>query len=31
MMRWAWHVSYMKEKRNAYEVVDGKPEGKTKA
>jgi hypothetical protein len=28
MMRWIWHVERMREKRNAYSTVVGKPEGK---
>jgi hypothetical protein len=27
-MRWAGHVSRMREKRNAYRLLVGKPEGK---
>jgi hypothetical protein len=27
-MRWAWHVARMGEKRNAYRLLVGKPEGK---
>jgi hypothetical protein len=27
-MRWAGHVSRMGEKRNAYRILVGKPEGK---
>jgi hypothetical protein len=27
-MRWAWHVARMGEKRNAYRILVGKPEGK---
>jgi hypothetical protein len=27
-MKWAWHVTRMGEKRNAYELLVGKPEGK---
>jgi hypothetical protein len=27
-MRWAWHVARMGEKRNAYRILMGKPEGK---
>jgi hypothetical protein len=27
-MRWAGHVAYMKEKRNAYRILVGRPEGK---
>jgi hypothetical protein len=27
-MRWAWHVAHMREKRNAYRILMGKPEGK---
>jgi hypothetical protein len=27
-MRWAWHVARMGEKRNAYKILVGKPEGK---
>jgi hypothetical protein len=27
-MRWAWHVARMGEKRNAYWLLIGKPEGK---
>jgi hypothetical protein len=27
-MRWAWHVAEMGEKRNAYRLLVGKPEGK---
>jgi hypothetical protein len=26
-MRWAWHVATMGEKRNAYRILVGKPEG----
>jgi hypothetical protein len=26
-MRWAWHVERMGEKRNAYRLLVGKPEG----
>jgi hypothetical protein len=26
-MRWAWHVARMAEKRNAYRILVGKPEG----
>jgi hypothetical protein len=29
MMRWAGHVARMSEKRNAYKILVGKPEGKT--
>jgi hypothetical protein len=28
MMRWAGHVARMGEKRNAYRILVGKPEGK---
>jgi hypothetical protein len=28
-MRWAGHVAYMTEIRNAYKILVGKPEGKT--
>jgi hypothetical protein len=28
-MRWAWHVTRMGEKRNAYGIFVGKPEGKS--
>jgi hypothetical protein len=28
MMRWAGHVERMREKRNAYRLLVGKPEGK---
>jgi hypothetical protein len=28
-MRWAGHVARMGEKRNAYRILAGKPEGKT--
>jgi hypothetical protein len=28
-MRWAGHVARMEEKRNAYNILAGKPEGKT--
>jgi hypothetical protein len=28
MMRWAGHVARMEEKRNAYRILIGKPEGK---
>jgi hypothetical protein len=28
-MRWAGHVARMVEKRNAYRILVGKPEGKT--
>jgi hypothetical protein len=28
-MNWAGHVARMGEKRNAYRLLDGKPEGKT--
>jgi hypothetical protein len=28
MMRWAGHVARMGEKRNAYKILVGKPEGK---
>jgi hypothetical protein len=28
MMRWARHVARMREKRNAYRILVGKPEGK---
>jgi hypothetical protein len=31
MARWAGHVVRMGEKRNAYRILVGKPEGKTKA
>jgi membrane-associated PAP2 superfamily phosphatase len=27
-MRWAWHVARMGEKRNAYRILEGKPDGK---
>jgi hypothetical protein len=27
-MRWAWHAIRMREKRNAYRLLVGKPEGK---
>jgi predicted small integral membrane protein len=27
-MRWAWHVAKIGEKRNAYRLLVGKPEGK---
>jgi hypothetical protein len=27
-MRWAWHIAQMGEKRNAYRILVGKPEGK---
>jgi hypothetical protein len=27
-LRWAWHVARMGEKRNAYRLLVGKPEGK---
>jgi hypothetical protein len=27
-MRWAWHVARMGEKKNAYRILVGKPEGK---
>jgi hypothetical protein len=27
-MRWAWHVARMLEKRNAYRILVGKPEGR---
>jgi hypothetical protein len=27
-MRWSWHVAGMREKRNAYRILVGKPEGK---
>jgi hypothetical protein len=27
-MRWAWHVARMGEKRNAYRILVGNPEGK---
>jgi hypothetical protein len=27
-MRWAWHVARMGEKRNAYRLLVGKPEGR---
>jgi hypothetical protein len=27
-MRWAGHVAHMEEKRNAYRILMGKPEGK---
>jgi hypothetical protein len=27
-MRWAWHVTRIGEKRNAYSILLGKPEGK---
>jgi hypothetical protein len=29
-MRWAGHVAYMGEVRNAYRILVGKPGGKTK-
>jgi hypothetical protein len=29
MMRWAGHVARMEEKRNAYRLLVGKPEGKS--
>jgi hypothetical protein len=29
-MRWAEHIARMGEKRNAYRILVGKPEGKTK-
>jgi len=29
-MRWAVHVTYMGQMRNAYKILDGKPEGKKK-
>jgi hypothetical protein len=29
-MRWAWNVARMGEKRNAYRILVGKPEKKTK-
>jgi hypothetical protein len=28
-MRWAGHVAFMGEKKNAYKVLVGKPEGKS--
>ena len=28
-MRWAWHVARMVERRGAYRVLVGKPEGET--
>jgi hypothetical protein len=28
MMKWAGHVAHMGEKRNTYEVLVGKPEGR---
>jgi hypothetical protein len=28
MMRWAEHIASMQEKRNAYRILVGKPEGK---
>jgi hypothetical protein len=28
-MRWAGHVARIGEKRNAYRIMEGKPEGKT--
>jgi hypothetical protein len=28
MMRWAGYVTLMREKRNAYRILVGKPEGK---
>jgi hypothetical protein len=27
-MRWAGHVTRMREKRNAYRLLEGKPEGR---
>jgi len=27
-MKWAWHVARMGEKRSAYRILVGKPEGK---
>jgi hypothetical protein len=27
-MRWVWHVARMREKRDAYRILVGKPEGK---
>jgi hypothetical protein len=27
-MRWSWHAARMEEKRNAYGILVGKPEGK---
>jgi hypothetical protein len=27
-MRWAWHIARVGEKRNAYRILVGKPEGK---
>jgi hypothetical protein len=29
-MRWAGHVTRMREKRNAYRILVGKPEGKSR-
>jgi hypothetical protein len=29
-MRWAWHAERMKEKRNAYRLLVGKPEGRSR-
>jgi hypothetical protein len=26
--RWVWHVARMEEKRNAYRILVGKPQGK---
>jgi hypothetical protein len=28
MMKWAGHVAGMREKRNAYRILEGKPEGR---
>jgi hypothetical protein len=28
-MRWAGYVACMREKRNAYRILEGKPEGKS--
>jgi hypothetical protein len=28
-MRWAWHVSYMRDKTGAYRVLVGRPNGKS--
>jgi hypothetical protein len=27
-LRWAWHAARMGEKRNAYKILVGEPEGK---
>jgi hypothetical protein len=27
-IRWAWHIARMGDKRNAYRILVGKPEGK---